>query len=163
SAGLKFVALVSKETQRPSALIDGVSLALSGWTPAGLGLTRGVWPLPRSFMERLGARLLSPETRVVGADVDGVFRPSPVGCALAVAVGLGALVALAEQDRRAGLAVPQESVGVAVGVAGDQVVSAGPESDVPTIGRDRGALAAAGVGLVRPAASLGVGLRDVGP
>src|SRR3989442_11662565 len=78
SAGLKFVALVSKETQRPSALIDGLSLALSDWTPAALVLTRVVWPLPRSFMKMSVAWLLSPDTRLVASDWNRIFCPSPL-------------------------------------------------------------------------------------
>src|SRR5439155_10182936 len=78
SAGLKFVALVSKETQRPSALIDGLSLALSDWTPAALVLTRVVWPLGRSFMKTSVTWLLSPATRLVALDWKRIFCPSPL-------------------------------------------------------------------------------------
>ena len=78
SAGLKFVALVSKETQRPSALIDGLSLALSDWTPPPLVLTRVVWPLERSFMKMSVVPLLSPETRFAASDWKRIFCPSPL-------------------------------------------------------------------------------------
>ena len=51
SAGLKVVALESNETQRPSALIDGLSLFLSPCTPLASALTRVVAPVVRSFMK----------------------------------------------------------------------------------------------------------------